>query len=133
MLSDWIWNSPIAVKIPMAADIARGFFDKTGTSWKTSHEAGIDLICVSHFNLFDEWVTMPTDPNPVAPANAFRMMDLLEKEVEGPSANYAKLILTPEEFKNHFNNKYNKNDPNFRIAVLHSLKGGHALGGSLDA
>ncbi len=62
----------------------------------------------------------------------FRMMDLLEKEVEGPSANYAKLILTPEEFKNHFNNKYNKNDPNFRIAVLHSLEGGHALGGSLE-
>ncbi len=26
MLSDWIWNSPIAVKIPMAADIARGIF-----------------------------------------------------------------------------------------------------------
>jgi len=131
-LSDWIWNSPIATKIPMAADIARGFFDKTGTSWKTSHEAGIDLICVSHFNLFDEWVTMPTDPNPVAPANALRMMDLLEEEVKGPSAKYAKLILTPEDFNNHFNNQYDKNDPNFRIAVLHSLEGGHALGGSLE-
>ncbi|MGB5894798.1 MAG: membrane dipeptidase [Ignavibacteriaceae bacterium] len=131
-LSDWIWNSPIATKIPMAADIARGFFDKTGTSWKTSHEAGIDLICVSHFNLFDEWVTMPTDPNPVAPANAFRMMDSLEKELDGPEAKYTKLIRTPEDFNNHFNNRYNKSDPNFRIAVLHSLEGGHALGGSLE-
>jgi len=60
-LTDWIWNSPIAVKIPMAADMARGFFDKTSTSWKTSYEAGIDLICVSHFNLFDEWVNLRRD------------------------------------------------------------------------
>ncbi|UCH65214.1 MAG: membrane dipeptidase [Ignavibacterium sp.] len=131
-LTDWIWNSPIAVKIPMAADIAKGFFDKTGTSWQTSHAAGIDLICVSHFNLFDEWVTMATDPNPAAPTNALRMINLLEKELEGPAAQYTKLIRTPEDFNNHFNNNYNKNEPSYRIAVLHSLEGGHALGGSLE-
>jgi membrane dipeptidase len=42
------------------------------------------------------------------------------------------MIRTPEEFENHFNNTYDKNDPDFRIAVLHSLEGGHALGGSLE-
>jgi microsomal dipeptidase-like Zn-dependent dipeptidase len=131
-LTDWIWDSPIAVKIPMAADTARGFFDKTGMSWKDSHGAGIDLICVAHFNLFDEWVTMATDPNPAAPANTLRMMNLLEKELEGPAAKYTKLIKTPEEFNNHFTEEYNKNDPSYRIAVLHSLEGGHALGGSLE-
>jgi microsomal dipeptidase-like Zn-dependent dipeptidase len=42
------------------------------------------------------------------------------------------MIRTPEELKNHFNNRRDKNDPNFRIAVLHSIEGGHALGGSLE-
>jgi len=60
------------------------------------------------------------------------MMDILEKDLNGPSSKYAKLIRTPEDFKNHFNNNYDKNDANFRIAVLHSLEGGYALGGSLE-
>jgi membrane dipeptidase len=131
-LTKWIWDSPIAVKIPMAAETAKGFFDKTGMTWESSHAVGIDLICVSHFNLFDEWVTMATDPNPAAPANTIRMMNLLEKELEGPAAKYTKLIRTPEEFNNHFTSDYDKNDPDYRIAVLHSLEGGHALGGSLE-
>ena len=132
VLNDWIRNSPIGVKSPMLADFAQDVFDKTSITWQTSYEAGIDLICTTHFNLFDEWITMPTDPNPAAPLNTFRMMDLLEKELNGPSAKYAKLIRTPEEFKNHFNKDYDKNDANFRTAVLHSLEGGHALGGSLE-
>lgn len=132
VLNEWISHTPVGVKSPMLADFAKDVFDKTSTDWKTAHEAGIDLICTTHFNLFDEWITMPTDPNPTAPSNAFRMMDLLEKDLNGPSSKYAKLIRTPEEFKNHFSNNYDKNDTNFRIAVLHSLEGGHALGGSLE-
>ncbi|MFC2084183.1 dipeptidase [Bacteroidota bacterium] len=131
ILNDWNRRSPVAVKTPAVSELAKELFDKTGTSWKTSHEAGVDLIGVAHFNLFDEWITMPTDPNPAAPVNAFRMIDILEEELKGPSAKYAKLIRTPEEFKSHFNNKYDKNKPEYRIAVLHTLEGGHTLGGSL--
>ncbi len=130
--NDWLRKTPLGVKSPMLADFAQDVFDKTSTTWQTSYEAGINLICTTHFNLFDEWITMPTDPNPAAPANTFRMMDLLEKDLNGPSSKYAKLIRTPEDFKNHFNNNYDKNDANFRIAVLHSLEGGYALGGSLE-
>ncbi len=130
-LNKWLRHSPIAIKYPILADIAHQTFDKTPTEWKTSYEAGIDLICTAHFNLFDEWITMPTDPNPAAPKNTFRMMELLEKELKGPAAKYAKLIRTPEDFKEHFSNDYDKNNASYRIAVLHSLEGGHALGGSL--
>jgi microsomal dipeptidase-like Zn-dependent dipeptidase len=132
MLNDWNSRTPLAIKTPALDFITHTFFNKTYTNLKTAHEAGIDLICASHYNVFDEWVGMPTDPNPVAPANTMRMMDLLEEELAGPSANYAKLIRTPEEFKNHFIQQYDKNDANFRIAILHSLEGGHALGGSLE-
>ena len=132
VLNDWNSRTPVAIKSPVVDYLTRTLFDKTDTNLQTAHEAGIDLICATHFNLFDEWIGMPTDPDPIAPANTFRMMDLLEEEVEGPSANYAKLIRTPEEFNNHFNSQFDKNDPNFRIAVLHSLEGGHALGGSLE-
>jgi microsomal dipeptidase-like Zn-dependent dipeptidase len=130
--NDWLRKTPLGVKSPMLADFAQDVFDKTSTTWQTSCEAGINLICTTHFNLFDEWITMPTDPNPAAPANTLRMMDLLEKDLNGPSSKYAKLIRTPEDFKNHFNNNYDKNDANYRIAVLHSLEGGYALGGSLE-
>jgi microsomal dipeptidase-like Zn-dependent dipeptidase len=132
VLNDWILRTPMAVQSPSLEYLTRKLFDRTDTNLQTAHEAGIDLICATHFNLFDEWLGMPTDPNPVAPANTIRMIDLLEEEVEGPSANYAKMIRTPDEFENHFKNPYDKNDPNFRIAVLHSLEGGHALGGSLE-
>ncbi len=131
LLGDWILKTPIAVKYPMVFDFAQDVFDNTSTTWKSSYEAGVDLICTSHFNMFDEWISMPTDPNPTAPANTFRMMELLEKELKGPAAKYAKLILSPEEFKEHFNENYDKSNTNYRIAVLHSLEGGHALGGSL--
>jgi microsomal dipeptidase-like Zn-dependent dipeptidase len=130
--NNWLRNTPVGVKSPMLASFARDVFDKTSTAWQSSYEAGVDLICTAHFNLFDEWITMPTDPNPSAPVNTFRMMDLLEKELDGPSSRYAKLIRTPEDFKNHFNENYSKDEPGYRIAVLHSLEGGHALGGSLE-
>ena len=57
----WLRNTPIGIKSPMLADFARDAFDKTSTSWQSSYEAGVDLICTAHFNLFDEWITMPSD------------------------------------------------------------------------
>jgi membrane dipeptidase len=132
LMNDWISRTPLAIKTPALDFLTRTLFNKTNTNLQSAHEAGIDLICATHYNVFDELIGMPTDPNPVAPVNTIRMMDLLEEELKGPSANYAKLIRTPEEFKNHFNNQYDKNDANFRIAILHSLEGGHALGGSLE-
>ena len=131
VVNDWIRRSPLAVRSPSTAAMIQGFIDQTSTSLKKCHAVKVDLICASHFNLFDEWISMPTDPNPNAPVNTIRMIDLLEEELEGPSAEYAKIIRTPEEFKSHFNN-YDKDDPDFRIAVLHSLEGGHSLGGSLN-
>src|SRR3970040_1533135 len=55
MMNEWVKKSPVAVKSPLLAEFAKEFFDKTSTAWKSSYEAGIDLICTSHFNLFDEW------------------------------------------------------------------------------
>ena len=132
MLNEWNSKTPIAIKDPGLDYIIRTFIDKTDTNLKSAYEAGIDLICATHFNLFDEWISMPTDPNPTAPQNTLRMIDMLDEAVEGPYARYATLIRTPEEFKKHFSNNYDKNGPYFRTAVLHSLEGGHALGGSLE-
>lgn len=132
MLNEWNSRTPLAVEIPAIDYFVRNFFDKTDTTLQTAYEAGVDLIVVAHFNVFDEWLGMPTDPNPAAPLNTFRMMDLLEEELNGPSAKYAKLIRTPEEFKSHFGGQYNKNNPDYRIAILHAIEGGHALGGSLE-
>jgi len=132
MLNEWNSKTPVAVEIPAIDYFVRTFFDKTDTTLQTAYEAGVDLICVAHFNVFDEWLGMPTDPNPVAPINTLRMMDLLEEELKGPSAKYAKMIRTPEEFKNHFGDQYDKNSTDYRIAILHAIEGGHALGGSLE-
>jgi len=131
MLNQWNSTTPVAIKAPSLDNLTRTFIDKTDTNLQTAHEAGVDMICATHFNLFDEWISMPTDPNPDAPQNAIRMINMLDKELDGFSSKYAKVIRTPEEFKKHFTARCDKNDANFRIAVLHSLEGGHALGGSL--
>jgi microsomal dipeptidase-like Zn-dependent dipeptidase len=132
MLNEWNSTTPVAVEIPAIDYFVRTFFDKTDTTLQTAYEAGVDLICVAHFNVFDEWLGMPTDPNPVASINTLRMMDQLEKELNGPGARYARLLRTPKEFKNHFGEPYDKDNPNFRIGILHAIEGGHALGGSLE-
>jgi membrane dipeptidase len=132
LLNEWNSTTPIAVEIPAIDYVTRTFFDKTDTDLKSSFDIGVDLLCVAHFNMFDEWLGMPTDPNPNASMNTFRMMDMLEQELKGPSSKYARLIRTPEEFKNHFNNQYDKNNSDYRIAILHTIEGGHALGGSLE-
>lgn len=130
MLDAWNRLSPIAVKLPMAAHIAENVFNPTGVTWKTSYQAGIDLLCVAHFNAFDEWLSMPTDPYPDAPANTIRMVDLLEQELAGPAGRFAILVRNHGELADLL--RYRRGDSNYRVAVLHALEGGHALGGSLE-
>ncbi|MBT3267812.1 hypothetical protein HN371_11690 [Candidatus Poribacteria bacterium] len=130
MLNAWLRRTPIAVRYPILATIAETEFNPTKVSWQRCHEAGVDLMCAAHFNLGDEWLSMPTDPNPRAPSSTMLMMDLLEQELAGPAAPYATLA------KNHVQLadllRVRKGDPDFRIAVVHTIEGGHALGGDLE-
>jgi microsomal dipeptidase-like Zn-dependent dipeptidase len=129
MLNEWNARSPLPVKIPALAKIAKTFFNSTKMSWESCHRAGIDLLCVTHFNVFDEWLSMPTDPNPEAPANTILMMNLLEEALAGPAAPYARLARNYGELKKLL--EVHPSDSKFRTAVVHTLEGGHALGGSL--
>jgi microsomal dipeptidase-like Zn-dependent dipeptidase len=131
MLDAWIERSPLAVKFPFLAKIAETEFNPTYVKWKACHRAGIDLMCVAHFNVFDEWLSMPTDPNPEAPANTIYMMDLLEQELNYPAAPYAQLARNHKELSKIL--QIRRGDKGYRIAVLHALEGGHALGGSLKS
>jgi len=83
--NDWHSRTPMAMKTPALDFLARTLFNKMSTNLKTAHEAGIDLICVTHYNVFDEGIGMPVDPNPAAPINILRMMDLLEEESNSSS------------------------------------------------
>jgi membrane dipeptidase len=129
-LNAWVRRSPLAVKHPFLAKVPEKMFNPTRITWETSHRAGIDLMCVAHFNIFDEWLSMPTDPNPEAPANTIRMMDLLEQELSGPAAQYARLVRNHNQLDDLL--QVRRSNKDFRIAVVHTIEGGHALGGSLE-
>lgn len=131
MMNAWIRRSYVAVKFPLLADIAEAHINTTKVTWTSCHQAGIDLMCVAHFNVFDEWLSMPTDPNPEAPANTARMMDLLEQELAGSAAQYATLVRNYRQLDELL--RVRKGDADYRVAVLHTLEGGHALGGSLES
>jgi len=89
----------------------------------------VDLICVSHFNLFDEWATMPTDPNPHAPVNTLHMMQLLEDFLADKAPDWAALVRDRQELEDRL--IVAKDDPEWRIAVVHALEGGHSFGGEI--
>ncbi len=129
-INDWNLLSPPAVRSPFLAKIAAKFFNKTRVDWKRSHQAGIDLVCEGHYNVMDEILSMPTDPYPEAPKNAIRMMDLLEEELAGPAAPYAKLARNYKELEDLLD--VPRGNLNFRVAVIHTVEGGHSLGGSLE-
>lgn len=129
-MDDWNLLSPLAVKSPFLARTAAKFFNKTRVDWKRSHQAGIDLVCEAHYNVMDEVLSMPTDPYPEAPQNILRMMDLLEKELAGPAAPYAKLARNYQELEELL--KVRRGNPDFRVAVVHTIEGGHSLGGGLS-
>jgi len=130
MLNDWVRRSPLAVKSPRLATIIENIANTTSVKWKSCHQAGIDLVCAAHFSVFDELASMPTDPNPEAPANTLRMMDLMEEELAGPAAPYARLARNHKEL--HDLLKARRGHKDFRVAVLHAIEGGQALGGSLE-
>jgi membrane dipeptidase len=129
MVNEWNRISPMGLEYPAIASVAAKFFNKTGMDWKKCHEAGIDLICVAHFNVFDEWLSMPTDPNPGAPANTHRMLDQLEEHLQGSAAPYARLAKNSYELKKLLS--ISKTSPEYRIAVIHTIEGGHTLGGNI--
>lgn len=132
MLNEWNSLSPIAQRNPLLADSIKKMVNKTKVDWKRSYDARIDLMCVAHFNMFDEWITMPTDPSTEAPAHTIRMINQLEKKLEEQEVqSLAKLA------KNAFDLKaltdIPKDSDKFRIAVVHTVEGAHALGGDLGA
>jgi microsomal dipeptidase-like Zn-dependent dipeptidase len=132
MLNKWVEGSPIAVQNPLLAKIAKSLLNPTDLSWKTSYEAGVDVICVAHFDLFDEWLSMPTDPDPEAPAHTIRMMNFLEEELQRePTTRYAVLARNAQQLREMTDIR--RDDRRFRTAVVHALEGGHALGGNPSA
>jgi microsomal dipeptidase-like Zn-dependent dipeptidase len=129
MVNEWNRISPLGIDYPAIASVAAKFFNKTGMDWEKCYEAGIDLICVAHFNVFDEWLSMPTDPNPGAPANTHRMLDQLEEHLQGSAAPYARLAKNSHELRKLIS--ISKTSPEYRIAVIHTIEGGHTLGGNI--
>jgi membrane dipeptidase len=128
MMEDWINRTPVAVRDSRIGKLAQDAFNSTHVSWKTCHQARIDLLCVGHFNVLDEWLSMPTDPNPDASRTALRMMDILEEELQRPEVKqYASLARNANELSALL---AKKGTPDYRVAVVHALEGGHALGGT---
>ncbi len=130
-IDQWNRETPLGIRYPALAVVVEKFANKTGMDWKKCHASGIDLVCATHFNVFDEWLSMPTDPNPQAPANTHRMMDDLEELLDGPASPYARLTRNSHELRSLLN--VPKIAPNYRIAVVHTIEGGHALGGDIGA
>jgi len=132
MVNKWLEVTPVAIANPLLARLAKASANATEATWKSSHEAGIDVLCAAHINLFDEWLSMPTDPDPNAPAHTLRMMRLLEEELENPEVSrYAVLAKNAQQLNSL--TQIRKGDPEYRIAVVHALEGGHTLGGDVDS
>jgi membrane dipeptidase len=123
----WLATTPVGLASPALLGTTNREFNPTATTWAELHGAGVDLVCVAHFNVFDEWVSMPTDPSAQAPVHTHRMLDLLEETLRGPAAPYATLAPTPDALEALLDRRMEDDD--HRVAVVHSLEGGHALGG----
>jgi len=136
LMERWLKGSPQLIQLTeMASGVDNLLFEalnQTGVTWKTSYEAGVDLMCVAHLNAFDEFASMPTDPNPDAPRQTIRMIEMLENELKGPKKEYARLARNAKELEDIVCLK-KKNLKDYRIAVLHALEGGHALGGNVES
>lgn len=132
LLNSWNELSPLGMRNPILASILKQMLNKTQITWHSSYQAGIDMMCVAHFNLFDEWISMPTDPNPAAPGNTIRMMNLLEEDLQEPgNRECAVIVRNAAELKKVVDTR--RTDPGFRTAVVHTVEGGHAMGGNLNA
>ena len=131
MMNQWNRQTPLGRQYPFLETVAREMFNLFKIDFEHCHQAGVDVICATYFNVFDEWLSMPTDPNPEAPFHTHRMMDQLEAELHGRSAAYARLAKNGAELAAMV--QMSKADPEWRTAVVHAIEGGHALGGDLSA
>ena len=131
LLDKWIQSSPWGKQYPLIFKAVSKMLNKTSLDWERCWNAGINMLCAAHFNPFDEFASMPTDPNPDAPRQTIRMLDVLEDEINEKAFGYARLVNNAAELKAAL--KIKPNDPEFRIAVVHTIEGGHALGGDLKA
>ncbi len=128
MLNSWNMLSPLGVRNPDLALAVQSVLNETEITWPSSRQARIDMMCVAHFNMFDEWITMPTDPNPAAPANTIRMMNLLEEDLLRPkNRDCAVLARNAAELEKIV--KGSRIGPAFRTAVVHAMEGAHGIGG----
>lgn len=133
LLNSWNGLSPLGMRNPILTSIAQQMLNKTQITWHSSHQARIDMMCVAHFNLFDEWVSMPTDPNPAAPGNTIRMMNLLEEDLQRPGNRDCAVIARNAAELEEIVEPPPRSGSEFRTAVVHAVEGGHALGGDPTA
>ena len=129
-LNHWNRHTPLGIQYPAIASLAETTFNRSGMKWQDCYDAGVDLLCVSHFNAFDEWLSMPTDPDPETPTRTIRMLDLFENELVSEYSDFAKLAANPDQLQRLL--AIPKESPEWRIAVVHTVEGAHALGGRLD-
>jgi len=130
LMNEWLRRTPAGVTDPALLNVVRAEFNPTETVWKSLYEAGVDVLCAAHVNVFDEWLSMPTDPSNEAPMHTNAMLDLLEAILAGPARPYAKLTKTAEELSKV--TVFRPGDSEYRVAVVHALEGGQALGGRLE-
>jgi microsomal dipeptidase-like Zn-dependent dipeptidase len=130
-INHWNRQTPLGIQYPGIAGLAETTFNRSSMNWKDCYDTGVDLLCATHFNVFDEWVSMPTDPDPEAIVHTIRMLDLLEEELRTEAALYAQLATTPTELE-RLVKRVPKDSREWRVAVVHTVEGAHALGGRLD-
>jgi membrane dipeptidase len=130
-IDEWNRTTPFARRYPLLVGGAVPLVNRTGVEWRRCHRAGVDLVCVAHYNIFDEVMSMPVDPDPGALRHTRMMLDQLEGDLAGPSAAYARLARNREELAAALS--VGKQSRAFRTAVVHTLEGAHALGGDLAA
>ncbi len=127
-MNSWLRETPVGLGNPRLLELATAELNQTSARLEEMYGAGMDLAVVGHFNLFDEWLSMPSDPSPEAPGHTEYMLDLMEAVLE-ENAQFARLVRTPAELDALL--EHRPGDPQYRVAVGHALEGGHAFGGDL--
>jgi microsomal dipeptidase-like Zn-dependent dipeptidase len=124
----WLSETPVGMRSPALLDLATRELNQTRADFTAMYGAGMDLALVSHFNVFDEWLSMPTDPSSDAPAHTTEMLDRMDVLL-AENAQYARLVRNPDELEAML--RHRPGDPAYRVAVANALEGGHAFGGDL--
>ena len=129
-INSWNRQTPLGIRYPGIALLAETTFNRSGMDWEDCCLAGVDLLCVTHFNVFDEWLSMPTDPDPEAIVHTIRMIDLLEKDLLTDQKDFATIAVNPTQLRTLL--AVTKESPEWRVAVVHTVEGAHALGGRIE-